>query len=171
MEVVFASGVYAMVPSRIDIPVDIRGKLIDLLNQRLADMIDLKLQAKQAHWNVKGPNFIALHKLFDEIAEEVDEHADTIAERATALGGIVDGTAHSVAKTSKLKPYPTTIIKWRDHVEALANALATAGKTIRASIDQADELGDKDTADVFTEVSRELDKNLWFVEAHVQAEA
>jgi starvation-inducible DNA-binding protein len=157
--------------TRIDIPEAKRIPVIQLLNERLADILDLGLQTKQAHWNVKGPSFIALHELFDDIAEEVEDLADTIAERITALGGIAEGTVQALSKKSKLAPYPMDISKGRDHVNALANALAAFGKAARAAIDKSNELGDADTADVFTEVSREIDKNLWFVEAHVQADS
>ena len=159
-----------MFSTRIDIPAKQRPALIELLNQRLADMIDLHLQAKQAHWNVKGPSFIALHELFDDVAEETDEQADTIAERVTALGGEAEGSLQVVSKQSKLKPYPLHLKTGKEHVEALSDALAAAGKSIRAAIDQSNELGDADTADLFTGISRELDKKLWFVEAHLQAD-
>lgn len=159
-----------MFHTRIDIPQPQRVSLIELLNARLADTIDLHLQAKQAHWNVKGPSFIALHELFDDIAGELDEHADTIAERVTALGGEANGTLAAVAKQTKLKAYPLGLKTGREHVEALADAIASAGKGIRAAIAQADELGDADTADLFTGMSRDLDKKLWFVEAHLQAD-
>ncbi|MCE9530094.1 MAG: DNA starvation/stationary phase protection protein Dps [Planctomycetes bacterium] len=158
-----------MFSTRIDVPTEQRKPLIELLNNRLADMIDLHLQAKQAHWNVKGPSFIALHELFDDIAGEADEHADTIAERVTAVGGEAEGTLAVVAKRSKLKAYPLTIKTGLEHVEALADAMAAVGKAIRAAIGQSDEIGDADTADLFTGISRDLDKKLWFVEAHLQA--
>src|SRR5262245_26042455 len=161
---------FIMHSTRIDIPEKNRNQLAELLNVRLAEILDLKLQTKQAHWNVKGPSFIALHELFDDIAENLEEHSDTVAERITALGGIAEGTAPAIAKRSKLTPYSLTISSGRDHVEALANALAAVGKNYRRSIDEADELKDKDTADLFTGVSRDLDKHLWFVEAHVQAD-
>jgi starvation-inducible DNA-binding protein len=141
-----------------------------LCNARLADAIDLQTQMKQAHWNVKGPSFIALHELFDKINEDVEDYVDEIAERVVQLGEIAYGTARSVAQRSQQKEYPLTISSGRDHVEAVANALATFGKAARAAIDSSDELRDKDTADIFTEVSRGIDKWLWFVEAHLQAE-
>jgi starvation-inducible DNA-binding protein len=159
-----------MNPTKNDLPADKRTAVIKLLNERLADLIDLGLQAKQAHWNVKGLNFIAVHKLFDEIAEEIEEYIDNTAERAVALGGIAEGTVGAVGKKTKLPPYPTTITGWREHVEAFSSALAAAGKLVRAAIAQADELGDDDTADLFTQTSRDLDKNLWFVESHLQGE-
>src|SRR5215831_1036084 len=147
-----------------------RVKAIELLNARLADCIDLQTQTKQAHWNVKGPNFIALHGLFDKINEEVEDYVDVIAERAVQLGGVAEGTARMAAKRSSLAEYPTTAVDGRSHVEALSSALAAFGKSARKAIDQADELGDLDTADLFTEISRGVDKWLWFVEAHLQAE-
>lgn len=153
-----------------DIPDAQREKLVQLLNERLADAIDLQLQAKQAHWNVKGPNFIALHELFDSVAGEISEFVDTIAERAVTLGGIADGTLASVARRTKLPDYPVGICAGRDHVMALSTALASFGKSVRTAIDQANKLEDADTADLFTEVSRGIDKKLWFVEAHLQAQ-
>lgn len=155
--------------TRIDLPMDRRNTLVELLQERLADLIDLSLQAKLAHWNVKGPSFIALHELFDKVAGVIGEHVDGVAERLVTLGGTADGTLAGVAKRTMLPPYPLTIISGNDHVHALANALATAGKGVRAAIDRAAELGDADTADLFTEVSRDLDQYLWFVEAHGQA--
>lgn len=156
--------------TRNDLAADVRGKVIELLNARLADTIDLHLQAKQAHWNVKGPDFIALHELFDKVAEEVEEYVDDMAERITALGGTAKGTAAVVVKATQLEAYPLDIVNGRDHVNALANALAKTGKGVRAAIEAADKLGDADTSDLFTGASRGLDKLLWFVEAHVQAE-
>lgn len=154
-----------------DLPEKTRRKMIDLLNQHLADALDLHLQAKQAHWNVKGPTFIALHELFDKVEEEVEEFADDIAERAVALGGVALGTARVAAKHSRLPEYPLDISEGREHVQALATALAAFGKSARAAIDTAAKAGDADTADLFTEVSRGTDKLLWFVEAHAQAKA
>ncbi|MBA2737822.1 MAG: DNA starvation/stationary phase protection protein Dps [Pyrinomonadaceae bacterium] len=146
-----------------------REKVIELLNARLADAIDLKTQAKQAHWNVKGPHFIGLHELFDQVATAVEAHVDLIAERATALGGTAVGTARVVAQKSTLAEYPLEIVDGTAHVDALSTAMADFGKNIRRGIDETDKLGDADTADLFTEVSREIDKLLWFVEAHIQA--
>ena len=146
-----------------------REKVIEHLNARLADAIDLKTQAKQAHWNVKGHQFIALHELFDQVATAVEAHVDLIAERVTALGGTAMGTARVVAQRSSLSEYPLEIFDGTAHVDALSTAMADFGKRIRQNIDDADKLDDADTADLFTEVSREIDKLLWFVEAHIQA--
>jgi starvation-inducible DNA-binding protein len=159
-----------MYPTRNDLPEATREKAIALLNARLADAVDLQTQMKQAHWNLKGPHFIALHELFDEINEEVEDYVDLIAERAVQLGGIALGTARLVAANSTLAEYPHDIAAGELHVEAVANALATFGKAVRAEIARADDLGDADSADIFTEVSRGVDKYLWFVEAHLQGE-
>jgi starvation-inducible DNA-binding protein len=144
--------------------------VIELLNARLADCIDLQTQCKQAHWNVKGPTFIALHELFDQVNEAVEDYVDDIAERAVQLGGVAEGTARTVAQRSTLAEYPAKTVDGRGHVEALSSALAAFGKAARKGIDQANDVGDLDTADLFTEVSRGIDKWLWFVEAHLQAE-
>jgi starvation-inducible DNA-binding protein len=147
-----------------------RIKMVELLNARLADSIDLQTQAKQAHWNVKGPHFIGLHELFDKVNEAVEDYVDDIAERAVQLGGVAEGTARMVVKRSSLAEYPAHAADGRSHVEALSTALAAFGKAARRAIDQANEVADLDTADLFTEISRGIDKWLWFVEAHLQAE-
>jgi starvation-inducible DNA-binding protein len=159
-----------MYKTKNDLPEQTRTKIIELLNARLADAIDLQTQLKQAHWNVKGPDFIALHKLFDEITEEVEDYVDDLAERTVQLGGTAMGTARAIVKRSQLPEYPLQISDGPDHVEAVASALATFGKLVRAAIDTSDELRDRDTADLFTEISRGTDKWLWFVEAHLQAQ-
>jgi starvation-inducible DNA-binding protein len=155
--------------TRIDIPEDAREQLVEILNVRLADSLDLYSQLKQAHWNVKGSDFIQLHALYDEIAASVLEFVDEIAERATALGGLALGTARMAAAASTLDEYPLDAVSGADTVEAVADRLAAYGSAIRAGIDEATELEDQDTADLFTEVSRTIDKHLWFVEAHAQA--
>jgi starvation-inducible DNA-binding protein len=155
--------------TKIDIAENTRKAAIDVLQARLADAVDLVTQAKQAHWNVKGPSFIALHDLFEKVAEDGREHADLIAERITSLGGVAEGTAAVAAERSALPRYPLDIADGGAHVEALSTALAAFGKTARAAIDATAEIGDQVTADLFTEVSRAVDKNLWLVEAHAQA--
>ena len=158
-----------MFDTRNDLPLGTRTKIVKLLNERLADAIDLGTQVKHAHWNVKGPNFIALHELFDQIAENVEEHIDTLAERATALGGIAHGTLAAVARATSLKPYPQNINEGVAHVKALAAALGAFGARVRAAIDDSTALKDADSADLFTGISREVDKDLWFLEAHLHA--
>jgi starvation-inducible DNA-binding protein len=152
-----------------DLPEGTRVKAVELLNARLADCIDLQTQAKHAHWNVKGPHFVGLHELFDKVSEGAGDYADDVAERAVQLGGVAEGTARAVARRSSLAEYPAEAADGRGHVEALSSALAAFGAAARKAIDQANELGDLDTADLFTEVSRGTDKWLWLVEAHLQA--
>lgn len=156
-------------PTRNDLPEATRRAMITLLNQQLTDALDLGLQAKQAHWNVKGPNFLSLHELFDKVATELNELTDKLAERAVELGGIATGTSQIVARSSRLKPYPVDILSGTDHIAALANALAEFGKTTRTAIDAATASGDANTADLFTGASRTVDKLLWQVEAHACA--
>jgi starvation-inducible DNA-binding protein len=151
-----------------DIPEKDRTRVIDVLNARLADGIDLYMQTKQAHWNVKGKQFIALHELFDKVAEAIEERIDEMAERAVALGGTALGTVQVVGAATKMAPYPLDISSGDDHVEALSDALAAFGKSAREAIETTDDIGDKDTADLFTGISREVDKLLWMVEAHQQ---
>ena len=159
-----------MFKTKNDLSEAVRVKAVELLNARLADCKDLQTQTKQAHWNVKGPNFIALHELFDKVSEGVEDYVDDLAERAVQLGGVAEGTARMVAKRSSLAEYPANAADGRSHVEALSSALAAFGKAARKAIGEANELGDLDTADLFTEVSRGIDKWLWFVEAHLQAD-
>ena len=154
--------------TRNDLPTATRAQVIALCNARLADGVDLQTQVKQAHWNVKGPEFIALHKLFDEIHGDVLEYVDLTAERVVQLGGVAEGTARLAVKATRLTEYPLDAATGLQHVEALSTALATYGHLVRVAIDEADKVGDKDTADVFTEISRGVDKWLWFVEAHSQ---
>ena len=152
-----------------DISKNRRSELSVLMNQRLASAVDLQMQMKQAHWNVKGPSFIGLHELFDKVDEAVESYVDMIAERIVQLGGIAEGTVRVAASRTRLPEYPLAIAEGMAHVEAVARALSTFGQEARATIDEADELEDADTADLFTEVSRGIDKWLWFVEAHSQA--
>jgi starvation-inducible DNA-binding protein len=153
----------------IDIASQTRAKLIGLLNQQLAGTTDLYSQTKQAHWNVKGAQFYPLHELFDKLAAELLAYTDLIAERATALGGTALGTVRLAAAASRLPEYPAEAIDSLPAVEALAARYAGLAATTRTAIDIASSAGDQDTADLFTEVSRGLDKSLWFLEAHLQA--
>jgi starvation-inducible DNA-binding protein len=153
-----------------DLPGLTRKQMIELCNARLADAIDLQTQTKQAHWNVKGPHFIALHELFDEVNQDVEDYVDLIAERAVQLGGAVEGTVRSVARRSTLPEYPLKSGGGRQHVDALSSALAAFGKLMRSAIEQSDRAGDDDTNDIFIEISRGVDRWLWMVEAHLQDE-
>src|SRR6266704_2540922 len=152
-----------------DLPEKARVEVIGLLNQRLAEAIDLQTQCKQAHWNVKGPAFIALHKLFDDVNEDVEEYVDLIAERIVQLGGIAEGTVGAVEGRSTLPDYPLALSTGAEHVAALSDVLAAFGRTARIGIEEMNELEDTDSADLLTEISRGVDKWLWFVEAHQQA--
>ncbi|MBW4470777.1 MAG: DNA starvation/stationary phase protection protein Dps [Stenomitos rutilans HA7619-LM2] len=155
--------------TRIDLLAETRAQIIGLLNQTLAFTLDLKTQVKQAHWNVKGLDFYQLHELFDELAGELEEFIDLVAERVTALGGLALGTARVAAQVSELPEYPFDILDGKDHVVALADRYAIYAKLVREGIAKTDDLGDADTADLYTEVSRAIDKRLWFLEAHLQA--
>jgi starvation-inducible DNA-binding protein len=155
-----------MTSTKNDLPERIRAEMIDLLNARLADAIDLRLQTKQAHWNVKGPNSIALHELFDQLAEEVDGHADLLAERAVQLGGGAAGTVQAVGQATTLPAYPVEILDGSETIAWLSGAYAAVGKAVREAIEVAAECRDHNTSDIFTEVSRGIDKALWFIEAH-----
>jgi len=159
-----------MNPTKNHLPEKTRVAVIEVLSACLADAVDLQTQSKQAHWNVKGPNFIALHELFDKVNEDVEDYVDLLAERIVQLGGTADGGVRTAAKRSRLAEYPGRATIGRDHVEALSSALALFAKSVRAAIDSSDSSGDKDTADIFTEISRGVDKWLWFVEAHLQGE-
>jgi starvation-inducible DNA-binding protein len=154
--------------TRIDLQPDVRSPLIDLLNQQLADTFDLFSQAKQAHWNVKGAQFYQLHELFDRLAGELTGHADLIAERVTALGGLALGTVRMAAQRSRLSESDVQATDGLTTVDALAARFAALGASTRGAIRIADELGDAATADLLTEVARTLDKALWFLEAHHQ---
>lgn len=154
--------------TRIGLKDDVRAKVVNLINERLADLIDLQLVIKQAHWNLKGVHFIGVHEMLDGFRAEVDGFVDSVAERATQLGGTAYGTVQAVDKATHLSAYPTNIHKVEDHLNALADHYGEAANLVRKAIDQTDELGDQDTSDLFTEVSRGLDKNLWFIEAHLQ---
>ena len=153
-----------------DLPESIRLEVIPLLNQRLAECIDLQTQCKQAHWNVKGPSFIGLHKLFDEINESVEGYVDLIAERIVQLGGIAEGTIGAVEGRSTLIDYPLALSTGAEHVAALSDALSGFGRAARLGIEEMQELKDADSADMLTDISRGVDQWLWFVEAHQQAE-
>jgi len=152
-----------------DLPEAARIEAIGLLNQRLADCLDLQAQSKQAHWNVKGPSFIALHKLFDEVNAAAAEYADLVAERVVQLGGVAEGTVGVVTERSTLVDYPLGLTTGAEHVAALSDALAGFGRTVRVGIEEMNELEDADSADILTEISRGVDKWLWFVESHQQA--
>jgi starvation-inducible DNA-binding protein len=160
----------SMFKTRIDIGAEKRRQLVELLNAQLADTFDMFSQMKQAHWNVKGPQFIALHELFDEIAAGLLAHIDSIAERATALGGLAMGTVRMAADATRLPAYPAEVVDSLEMVAVVSDRMAELAASTRSAADRAEELDDMDTNDLFIEVSRDLDKWLWFLEAHLQAE-
>ncbi len=151
-----------------DLPAGTRKKVSALLNQVLANLTDLYSQTKQAHWNVRGASFIMLHKLFDELADVVEEHIDPTAERITALGGVAHGTIRQAAVASVLAEFPKEQPDKLSYVTALAERFAVVAAATRKAIDKSAKLGDADTADLLTGVSRDLDKSLWFLEAHTR---
>jgi len=157
-------------PTRNDLREEVRGPMVELLNAQLADAIHLAMQAKQAHWNVKGPHFAQLHELFDQAYAQATGWVDLVAERAVQLGGAAEGTLAAVHGRTRLPAYDEGLVAGQAHVEALTQSLANLAASTRAAVDQADEAGDKGTADLFTEVSREADKLLWMLEAHLHPE-
>ena len=156
-----------MYPTRNTLEQNIRIQSVELLNKHLASAIDLHAQVKQAHWNVRGPNFIAIHKLFDTVSEEVERFSDMLAERAGGLGGTADGTIQMAATRTSLNAYPLGVADEQQHVFAISGALAAFGEGVREASASATSFGDADTADLFTQVSRGIDLQLWFVESHV----
>lgn len=157
----------SLLPTANDLDKSIRQEMVELLNARLADATDLRSQVKHAHWNVKGPNFIALHELFDEIVGRLDEQADDIAERAVQLGGIAHGTIRNAAAASSIEEYPAEARDGVEHLKALVARVSAYGAAVRAAIDVAAKAGDADTSDLCTGISRTVDKDLWFLEAHL----
>ena len=162
------AGVSLTFKTQIDLPEETREQVIAILNQQLADTFDLFSQAKQAHWNVKGMDFIQLHKLFDEVAEPLLAYADMIAERITALAGLARGTVHMAAASSTLADYPTDIVDGEAFLEVLIDRFASYAASTRQAIDDTEELGDMGSSDLFTEIVRGVDKHLYFLEAHVR---
>lgn len=163
-----ATRVQPSFKTSVDLSEDTRAQMIALLNQHLADLADLYSQTKQAHWNVKGIHFIELHKLFDELAEEVEGYIDDVAERVTALGGYAMGTVRMAAADTQLVEFPPNVTQGVDMVKTLVERYATVGNSVRTAVDTSDEAGDMATSDLFTEILRGLDKSLYFLEAHIQ---
>lgn len=154
--------------TNIDLPSNAKQASIELLNANLAAGLDLALATKQAHWNLKGPQFIAVHEMLDGLRTQLDDHNDTMAERVVQLGGTALGTTQTVGEASKLKPYPLDIYAVHDHLAALIERYGEVANSVRKAIDESDDAGDATTADIFTAASRSLDKALWFLEAHLQ---
>ncbi len=155
--------------SRIDLGDNVRKQSIEALNNSLASLIDLQMRTKEAHWNIRGKSFIGVHLFLDTLYGVVGEHVDTVAERITSLGGQAEGRLPQVTQRTQLGDYPTeTLIE--DHLTTLADSFAICGKDCRENIDKTDDAGDKGTADMYTEVSRDLDKYLWMIEAHINVD-
>jgi starvation-inducible DNA-binding protein len=155
-----------MLPTKNSLSENVRQKVIKILQERLADSVDLMQQLKQAHWNVKGPNFIGLHQLFDQIHEKTEECTDLLAERIAQLGGLPEGTCHAVSQSTSLPEYPLTSTEESDHIEALTTAMAMFGKLMRDAIEKVAALGDPGSADIFTRIALNADKSLWLIESH-----
>ena len=153
------------------LPEEQQAKLIELLNRRLADAIDLQLQSRQSYWNVKGPHFMAMRELFDKVVQGVEEYANLIAEHIVQLGGMAEGTAHAVADRSSLDGYRLSSAVGNSHIDALSTTLTDFGRHVRYASAQATELKDADTAAIFTEIARGIDKWLWFVETSQQPDS
>jgi starvation-inducible DNA-binding protein len=156
-----------MQPTHNTLPENIRTQSVELLNKHLAAAIDLHGQLEQAHWNVYGPNFIAIHELFDRVAVEIEHYSDQIAERARGLGGIAQDTVQMAVRQSFLMPYALDVADEQQHAFTVSGALASFGQSVREASDLAVDFGDVSTADLFTEISRGIDRQLWFVESHV----
>lgn len=156
-----------MYPTRNTLPENIRAQSVELLNTHLAAAIDLHGQVKQAHWNVRGPGFIAIHELFDKVAEDVESYSDLLAERAAGLGGTARGTVQVATECSFLVPYPLGVADEHQHLFAVSGTLAAFGQSVRDAVEKSTEFGDTDTADLLTQISRGIDQQLWFVESHI----
>jgi starvation-inducible DNA-binding protein len=158
-----------MYKSPSQLPEDSRKKIAETLNARLADGLDLHSQIKVAHWNIKGPQFAALHPLFETFAVSLAAHTDTFAERAVTLGGVAYGTSRHVAKSSKLPDYPQDTTRDMEHVKLLADRIEKFLEGLRESRGIAEKLGDIDTVDDFTQVITEFEKHAWFLRASLDA--
>lgn len=157
-----------MTTTHIDLSHNVRNDVIAILNARLADAIDLGIQAKMAHWNIRGPHFIALHELFDKVAEQVQGQVDELAERIGQLGGVVRANLQEVNKATSLESFSSDLSSHTEVLNALVKALASFTNSVRKDIDTTSDKGDAVTADLLTEISRDSDKYLWFLESHLK---
>ena len=154
-------------PTSVGVPENNRQALIALLNTRLADSTDLRSQVKWAHWNLKGMHFIQLHELFDSVASHLEEQTDTVAERISTLGGVANGTLREAAAKSGLKEADLTASDAASMLKFLVHNVAHHANAMREAVQESNDLDDAITADLFTQLTRELDKDLWFLEAHL----
>lgn len=153
--------------TRIDLADSIRKKVIKILNENLVDAIHTGIQSKQAHWNVRGAQFLQLHELFDTLYANASGWSDLIAERVAQLGGVAEANLESIARRTRLNSYSMDIADGLKHVDALSDSVAQLGKYFRKAIDDCTKIGDAGTADLFTGISRDADKMLWLLEAHL----
>lgn len=151
-----------------DLPLEEQKGIIALLNQRLAESIDLSSQIKQAHWNVKGHNFLNLHELFDRVHAANESYVDMIGERIAQLNGFAEGTIRIAAARSRLSDHQVGQIHASDHIEEISRSMRAFRNEVRGTIAEADDVDDIETVDIFTDISRGLDKWLWYLEAHTQ---
>jgi len=158
-------GDHAMYQSPSKLPEDARARLIDALNARLADGLDLHGQVKVAHWNIKGPLFPSLHPLFETFAVSLAAFNDEVAERAVTLGGIARGTVRQVAARTRLAEYPAETTRDLEHVALLADRIEAYLDGTRQARTTAASLGDDESVDLFTRVIQEFEKNAWFLRA------
>lgn len=162
-----ATATHRTYPTSVGVPENNRQALIALLNARLADSADLRSQVKWAHWNLKGMHFIQLHELFDSVASHLEEQTDTIAERVTTLGGVANGTVREAAAKSGVKEADLSAADGASMLKFLVHNVAHHANAMREAVQESDDLGDAITCDLFTQLTRELDKDLWFLEAHL----
>ena len=155
-----------MFPTACDLPEQTRQSMVALLQSHVSDGIDLYSHVRQAHWTLRGPNFIGLHELLEKIYTEVADQTDLVAERLQLLGGHTEGTIDVAAQNSRLPKYPLDAVTPNEHIEAITNSLAAYAKSVRGAIGEADETGDQGTADLFTEIVRAVDRARWMIEAH-----
>ncbi len=158
-----------MYETRIALSAETKAKVVEVMQERLAEALDMYSQAKFAHWNVKGDNFYQLHLVFDSVADHVFPQIDAIAERLTQLGGVANGTVRQAAMVSKIPEYKVDLIAGMEHVAALADALGHYCAELREASDKIDEIGDEPTSDFFKQLVVEAEEQLYFLESHLEA--
>ncbi len=154
--------------SHVSLSADARTAIVDALNATLAATLDLSSQVKQAHWNVRGENFFASHQMFDLFHGHVVGWSDEIAERVAQLGGQAEGTVRVAAARSPLKEHDAAAILWTDHVRSLTGRYAALGALVRGRIDAGPTVTDPVTVDLYTQVLRSLERDLWMLESHLE---
>lgn len=154
-------------PNHVALPDDAKKTLVATLNVALATTTDLHSQVKQAHWNIKGPQFFARHELFDTMARRLRDFADSIAERATTLGGYAEGTSRLSAEASRLPEYDLRAVDGKHHIKVLVDRFSEYTKFVRSAIQEAADSGDPATEDLYTEVLRATELDMWFLESHL----